>query len=117
MRTGSDKELMQVSEKIKPFFRLDMPPVRIGSAEAPGYDTILSKFHNPLNIKPLFAAAGLKTEDIYFYHYHAIPPMFEKENPLLFREASLAMEDDPHDWRGYFMASAFVIEAVKTSGD
>ena len=102
---------------MKPFFRLDQPLVRSGSKDAPGYDKILSKFHNPLNLSPLFQSAGLKIEDIFFYHYHAIPPMFEQEYPRLFREASLAMEQDPHDWRGYLMASAFVIEAVKTHGE
>ena len=28
--------------------------------------------------------------------------------PELFRQASLAMED-PEDWRGHFMASAFLV--------
>ena len=116
-KPGDAAEINEISEKIKPYFRLDLPPVRTGSADAPGYDTILSKFHNPLNLSPLFSAAGLKIEDIFFYHYHAIPPMFEHDHPRLFREASLMMEQDPHDWRGYFMASAFVIEARKTSGD
>ena len=110
----SSAEIHAITEKIKPFFSLDQPPVRSGSADAPGYDTILSKFHNPLNLSPLFKSVGLKIEDIFFYHYHAIPPMFEREHSHLFRDASLEMEQDPHDWRGYFMASAFVIEAVKT---
>lgn len=110
-------EIQEITEKMKPFFRLDQPPVRTGSADAPGYDKILSKFHNPLALSPLFNSAGLKIEDIFFYHYHAIPPMFEREHPLLFRQASLRMERDPHNWRGYFMASAFVIEAVKSTGE
>lgn len=114
---GASAEIHEIEEKIKPFFCLDQPPVRSGSADAPGYDTILSKFHNPLNIFPLFEKADLEIEDIFFYHYHALPPMFECEYPRLFRDASLGMERDPHDWRGYFMASAFVIEAKKTSGE
>ena len=43
-----------------------------------------------------------------FYHYHALPPMLEAAAPELFRRASVAMED-PRDWRGHFMASAFVL--------
>jgi len=106
-------EIHEIAEKIKPFFNLDQPPLRSGSANAPGYDTILSKFHNPLNLSQFFKSSGFKIVDTFFYHYHAFPPMFEREHPRLFREASLAMEQDPHDWRGYLMASAFVIEAVK----
>jgi hypothetical protein len=109
-------DIHEITEKMKSFFRLDQPPVRSGSADAPGYDKILSKFHNPLDLSPLFTSAGLKINDLFFYHYHAIPPLFEREHPHLFREASLMMECDPHDWRGYFMASAFVIEAVKVTG-
>jgi 2-polyprenyl-3-methyl-5-hydroxy-6-metoxy-1,4-benzoquinol methylase len=115
-KPGRAAEIHEITEKMKPFFRLDQPPVRSGSADAPGYDKILSKFHNPLDLSLLFNSAGLKIEDIYFYHFHATPPMFEREYPHLFREVSLEMEYDPHDWRGYFMASAFVIEAVKSTG-
>ena len=43
-----------------------------------------------------------------FYHYHCLPPMFESAMPELFRRASLAMEN-PEDWRGHFMASAFLV--------
>jgi hypothetical protein len=35
--------------------------------------------------------------------------MLESAAPALFREASLAMEADPTDWRGHFMASAFIL--------
>jgi len=43
-----------------------------------------------------------------------LPPFFQNLDPKLFRELSLKMEN-PHDWRGYLLASAFVIEATKTS--
>jgi hypothetical protein len=37
--------------------------------------------------------------------------MFAGAAPELFRRRSLAMEDNPRDWRGFFMASAFLIVA------
>jgi hypothetical protein len=45
---------------------------------------------------------------VLFYHFHALPPMLEQAAPALFRRASVAMEN-PRDWRGHFMASAFVL--------
>ena len=38
--------------------------------------------------------------------------MLEKAAPALFRRESVAMER-PEDWRGYFMASAFLLCGVK----
>jgi len=77
------------------------------------YGNTGANFHNPLTIGPwLFNPCGFTIEKIHFYHYHGLPPMFEKKYPKEFRELSLKMED-PDDWRGYFMASAFVVEARK----
>lgn len=77
------------------------------------YEDILAKFRNPLSIgKELFEPCNLPITDIHFYHYHALPPIFENKYPKLFREISLKMER-PDDWRGYLMASAYVIEAKK----
>jgi len=77
------------------------------------YTNILAKFHNPLNVeKEIFEPVGFSVTKIHFYHYHALPPIFESKNPALFRQLSLNLED-PDDWRGYLMASAYVVEAVK----
>lgn len=77
------------------------------------YTDILAKFHNPLSIgNGLFEPCNFSIVDIHFYHYHALPPIFENKYPKLFRELSLKMER-PNDWRGYLMASAYVIEARK----
>lgn len=75
------------------------------------YSDIYAKFHNPLSIsQDLFEHCGFLVNKIFFYHYHALPPIFEKKYPLLFKEHSLKLEN-PYDWRGYLMASAFVVEA------
>lgn len=77
------------------------------------YTDILAKYRNPLSIEnELFKLCDFSIVDIHFYHYHALPPVFEKEHPKLFRELSLKMEK-PNDWKGYLMASAYVIEAKK----
>ena len=108
-------ELEEIATDLKDSFRLDLPPIRKGLNEIPGYDEILSKFHNPFDIGDMFAEAGLRHTNTHFYHYHAVPPMFESKHPQLFRTLSLEMESDPSDWRGYFMASAFVAEAIRES--
>ena len=89
-------------------FRMDIPPVRKGKQGEPGYDEILSRTHNPLLLREQFAAAGFKDVQLLFYHYHCLPPVFEGTLGEFFRRESLAMED-PTDWRGYFMASSFLL--------
>ena len=93
--------------------RLKADKPRKNSQGKISYGDILAKFHNPLTIsEKLFAPTGLAVEKIHFYHYHALPPIFEKKYPEIFRKLSRRLEN-PADWRGYFMASAFVVEAVK----
>lgn len=72
---------------------------------------ILSKFHNPLTIKDqLFGPAGFDIKNIHFFHYHRLPPIFQLNNNALFRKLGDDLEN-PNDWRGYFMASSFIVEA------
>ena len=87
---------------------MDVPPIRGGKSGEPGYDEVLSRTHNPLLVKQQLEREGLVDVELLFYHYHCLPPMFEAMLPEFFRTQSLSMED-PRDWRGYFMASAFVV--------
>ena len=116
-----DKELLQgeeeaarrqVLDELGQRFRLDLPPVRGGKAGEPGYDEVLSRTHNPLVFREQFVAAGFRDIRVLFYHYHCLPPLCERTVPDLFHRRSLAMEN-PKDWRGYFMASAFVVAGVR----
>jgi len=66
-------------------------------------------FHNPITIPAKFEDAGFSVQDIYFYHYHPLPPEFRSVDETTYDEFARRFEH-PHDWRGYFMASAFVIE-------
>ena len=68
--------------------------------------------HNPLTITSEMAKLGLRVEGIYFYHFHALPPVFENFDEKYFRKISWKIEN-PTDWRGYFLASAFVIDCKK----
>lgn len=99
--------------ELRGHFRMDLPPVRTGTQGEPGYDEVLSRTHNPLLLKQRFEAAGLSEVRLLFYHYHCLPPMLAHHAPDLFRRESLAMED-PEDWRGLFMASAFILVGRRT---
>lgn len=108
LATALDAALAIVRER----FRTDLPPQRVGTAKEPGYDEVLSRTHNPLVLREKFIAAGLRDVRVLFYHYHCLPPMCEAMLPDLFRKRSVAMED-PTDWRGYFMASAFLLAGYR----
>ena len=58
----------------------------------------------------------MKVEKIHFYHYHSMPPIFEKKYPKIFRKTSMKLEK-PDNWKGYFLSSAFVVEASKTQNE
>jgi len=95
--------------------RIDMPPIRehIDGSDAPGYDMILSKFHNPFEVIELFQKNKFTDIKILWYHYHPGMPYLEKEMPELFRKEAIKLEHEPSNWRGYFLCSAFVVEAKK----
>jgi len=68
--------------------------------------------HNPLTISDEMAKLGLSVEGIYFYHFHAFPPVFETLDKNYYRKISWKIEN-PLDWRGFFLASTFVIDCKK----
>ena len=74
---------------------------------------IRSVFHNPLTVeKEVLSAFNLRLKGLYFYHFHAMPPIFEHIIPEEFRTVSARLENAT-DWRGLFMASAFIVHAQK----
>lgn len=111
---GSTENLDQALATLDKQFRMDLPPIRKGHEDEPGYDEVLSRTHNPFELQKLARQQGLIDVQILFYHFHALPPMLEPLVPELFKKASIAMED-PTDWRGHFMASAFVVVGRKPS--
>jgi SAM-dependent methyltransferase len=107
------RQLDEALEALRGHFRMDLPPVRKGKRDEPGYDEVLSRTHNPLLLRQQFADAGFADVRLLFYHYHCLPPLAGAAVPELMRRASLALEADPEDWRGYFMASAFVVTGTR----
>ena len=105
-------KLQEAIDLIEQRFRLDLPSMRKGKADEPGYDEVLSRTHNPFELRALAEKAGLQDISVQFYHYHCLPPMAEPLVPSLFRRASIALED-PSDWRGHFMASAFILKGYR----
>ncbi len=106
-RLGDDAPALDAAlDAVRSMLRTDLPPRRAG------YDEILSRAHNPLVLREQMERTGFRDVRVLFYHFHCLPPMFEQLMPASFREASLAMED-PEDWRGYFMASAFLLAGVR----
>jgi hypothetical protein len=93
-------------------FRMDLPSVRKGKKDEPGYDEVISRVHVPFILEKQLQQTGFKEVRSFFYHYHAFPPMLSGTAEAFFRKASLEMEN-PSDWRGHFMASAFILVAIR----
>lgn len=108
--TGNDHALDDALNTLAERFRMDLPPIRRGKEGEPGYDEVVSRTHNPFELRAVAEAAGLVDVRVAFYHFHAVPPMLvTPEIADAVRDASLAMEADPFDWRGHVMASAFFV--------
>ncbi len=76
-------------------------------------EKVFSNTHNPLTIESeILKKVGLKCNGIYFYHFHSLPPNFEKTDKVNFRKLSLKIEK-PNDWRGFLIASGFVLDCQK----
>lgn len=115
LRSQAGKEsaaLTKALRELDTHFRLDLPEVRKGYEGEEGYDEVLSRTHNPLTFPELLTDCEFTDVQLYFYHFHALPPILQTTAPELFRRASLDMEN-PKDWRGYFIASAFIVTARK----
>ena len=108
----------EVANDLKNRLRMDMPPLRdtVNGSQAPGYDAILSKFHNPFEVIDQFKRHEFTDIKLHWYHYHPAMPYLSDNMPALFREESIRLEHEPSNWRGFFLCSAFVVEAVKAEG-
>ncbi len=74
---------------------------------------VFSLTHNPLTVQnDLLKKSGLKMEGIYFYHFHCLPPFFENKFRKEFQIGSAKIEK-PNSWKGYFLASGFIVDCKK----
>ncbi|MBI1349993.1 MAG: methyltransferase domain-containing protein [Actinomycetales bacterium] len=92
-----------VREFLEPRLRMDLPPASVGHAT----------YHNPLEVPALFRAAGFTDIVIRPFHYHVAPPVLEGQLGEVFRDGSLALENEPSGWRGLFLCSAFLVQATR----
>ncbi|MDO8733436.1 MAG: class I SAM-dependent methyltransferase [Actinomycetota bacterium] len=115
-----DELLSPVSSEIKQVVADDLdqrlavnkPTVRTRPT-GDGYDEILARFHNPFELAEVVRAQGYSDIRFHWYNYHpAYPMLAEQIDPRVYREAQIALEHEG-TWRGMFLCSAGVIEAVK----
>ena len=91
---------------------VDMPPARTRPS-GDGYDEILSRFHNPFELADVVRAHGYRDVQFHWYNYHPAYPMIaDRFDPKTYRTAQINLEHEG-TWRGMFLCSAGVIEAVK----
>ena len=111
--SGEIKEL--VRKDLEPRLRMNEPEIRekISGTSIPGYDAILSKFHNPFEMEEFFKRHNFCDIKLHWYHYHPSMPYLQQQSPKLFRKDALMLEHESSNWRGYFLCSAFVVEATK----
>lgn len=92
---------------------VDKPPIRTWDKDAPAYDEILARFHNPFELADVVRAAGYGDIEFHWYNYHPTYPMiagqFDKDE---YRKAQIELEADT-SWRGMFLCSAGFISATK----
>jgi len=105
----------EIAKDLKTRLRLDMPAVRerVDDSQAPGYDAILSRFHNPFEVIELFRRHDFKDIELHWYHYHPAMPYLSETMPELFRREAIRLEHEESNWRGLFLCSAFAVEATK----
>lgn len=114
--SGINIQLKEIIAKdLDSHLRLDMPYVHnmLGDTKSQGSDVFPSRFHNPFEVCDLFEKHNFKNIRLRWYHYHPAIPYLEKENPLLFRQEAIRLEHESSNWRGIFLCSAFVVEAIK----
>ncbi len=101
-----------VSADLDQRLAVDKPPKRTRPT-GDGYDEILSKFHNPLELSEIVKSFGYKDLQFHWYNYHPAYPMLAGSiDPKVYRQAQMDLEGDT-SWRGMFLCSAGLIQAVK----
>jgi len=91
---------------------VDKPPMRTRPT-GDGYDEILARFHNPFELADVVTSFGYQDLRFHWYNYHPTYPMLAGQiDAREYREAQMNLEHEG-TWRGMFLCSAGLIEAVK----
>lgn len=92
---------------------VDKPPKRTWDRDAPAYDEILARFHNPFELAEVVKAQGFTDLSYRWYNFHPTYPMIASGiDPQEYRQAQVDLEEDK-SWRGMFLCSAGLIIATK----
>jgi cyclopropane fatty-acyl-phospholipid synthase-like methyltransferase len=92
---------------------VDKPPKRTWDKDAPAYDEILARFHNPFELAEVVKAQGFEDLSYCWYNFHPTYPMIAGGfDPQEYRQAQIDLEADT-SWRGMFLCSAGMIIATK----
>ena len=104
-----------MGEYLSSVLRMDSPPEskNVVTTNVDLDSPVFSKFHNPLEMTKMFDKCNFQIERIHWYHYHPAMPTLENKMKTKFREEAIRLEHESSDWRGMFLCSAFVVEAVK----
>lgn len=101
-----------VSADLDARLAVDKPPLRTRPT-GDGYDEILSRFHNPFELAQVVEQHGFSGIKYHWYNYHPAYPMLAGQiDARAYRQAQVALEHEG-TWRGMFLCSAGIIEAVK----
>ena len=95
---GYDVDAVKVLDKPIQEAEIDKSSVEIGK-------------YNPLNLGEKLDALGFEYETVRYYHYHPIPPRFEKDFPEIFAEFAETLETTEYDWKGAVLCNAMVVQA------
>lgn len=92
---------------------VDKPPKRTWDKDAPAYDEILARFHNPFELAEVVKSAGFHDITYRWYNFHPTYPMVAGAlDATEYRQAQIDLEADT-SWRGMFLCSAGMIIATK----
>jgi SAM-dependent methyltransferase len=102
-----------VAEDLDARLAVHLPPQRTWDKDAPAYDEILARFHNPFELADVVRRHGDRDIRFHWYNFHPTYPMLAgRFDPSEYRRAQMALEGD-ESWRGMFLCSAGVIEATR----
>lgn len=93
---------------------VNKPPKRTWDRDAPAYDEILARFHNPFELAEIVKDHGFSDVSFRWYNFHPTYPMVSGElDSQAYRQAQIDLESDT-SWRGMFLCSAGMIIATKS---
>ena len=105
----------QVAHDLDQRLAVDKPPKREWDKDAPAYDEILARFHNPFELSDVVAQQGFVDLSFTWYNFHPTYPMIAGGiDPTEYRRQQIELEDD-ESWRGMFLCSAGMIVATKAA--